>query len=1451
MTKRTRSFLSRLGTTKKSRHGVTKRLWLEALERRELMAIDVLTYQYDNASSGVNTNESSLSPGNVNATQFGKLFSTPVDGLVYSQPLLATGVSITTGAFQGAHDVLFVSTEHDSLYAIDANNGQVLWQRSLIDPANGITTLAVADVDNNGIGPEVGITSTGVIDKATNTWYVVAVTKELDGGNAHYRMRLHAVDLSTGADKFGGPTLIADTIFDGADYTYVSGPWVYGTGTGTVDGKVYFNAVRQNQRAALTLANGSIYIASAAYGTTQPYHGWLLSYSASSLALNGVFCATPNGDRGGIWMAGERISVDPQGYVYVQTGNGDFGATLDAQGFPANGNYGDSLLKIGVDNTTTAANMGQNGWGLKVVDYFTPFNQQYLDDTDSDFGSGAPLFLPPSVGSAAHPNLILTAGKEGRVYLIDRDNMGKFNPVQDNVVQTAVMFNGVFGSPTYYNGAVTFTNSYGGVLQQLTIANGAFSTTPSSNTADSYGYPGANVVVSSSGDTNGVLWALQRNTKQLKAYSANNLAAEIYNSSQATGGRDALNGVVKFTNPVVANGRVYVGATDSIVAYGLFSQSTVTPAGPTGLGAVALSNTKVSLSWTDNSNNEQGFVVSRKLADGSFADVLTVGAGVTQATIAGLAPGQSCVFKVRAINGANGSADSNQASIALPTTTPASVLDFSNGFAGAASLLAINGQGASYQGSLLRLANGQMFQASSVFALNSVAVDRFSTSFEFQANAAAALADGFTFTVQGVGPFVAGGDGGALGYAGIDHSIALTIDLYDELGQSSTDLYTGGELIGQSTVLDPSGINFHSGHAFRVNIDYDGSTLTFKITDKTTGATATVAYSNIDIPALVGGTTGYVGFTAATGVFTSTIDIANWTYQGGTASAPAAPGSVVASGGVNQISLSWAAVASATSYNVYRGTVAGGEQAVAIASGVPTTSFVDTGLPAGAIYYYRVTAVSATGEGAPSSEANARTLTPPATPTGIDAEINEANAAHLTWNQVSGASGIRIYRKDAGTGLFALVAEISGNATSYVDASVTPLVRYDYRVQAFNDAGISGYASVTVNQPVISPPPAANPPAAPGNLVATPFGTTALDLSWTQAGTDVVSYGVLRFDGTRYVVVAVLPATARSYRDTGLSPGTTYYYSVRPINSAELFADGWLTGVTAGSPPTAPANITSVAVGGSQLNISWQPTSTGADRFDIYRYNGSAYVKVGSAAGNATTYQDTGLAASTKYFYAVRCVNADGKYADGWLTATTGSAAASNPTNLIGNVKATTVSGSQVDLSWQLLSASVTSIEIYRFNGSQYAKVATLAGSATSYQDKNLSANTTYRYAVRAIVSPGVYKDTFVDGKTGAAGTVTTPSTNTPISPVSNLKATAASSSEINLTWSTATQGVEKFVIFRWTGSTYVQVGIVTGTTFSFQDKGLARNTKYNYAVRLVMPDGRYADAFNNATTLK
>jgi hypothetical protein len=517
---------------------------MEQVETRRLLAAaaaDVLTYHDDNSRTGQDLDETVLNPSNVNPASFGKLFTDAVDGAIYAQPLYVANVTIPG---QGVHNVIYVATQHDSVYAFDADNpGAPLWHTSFIDPANGVTPVPATQIWQLDISPELGITSTPVIDASTGTIYVTAKIQVATATGTQDYYTLNALDISTGAEKFGGPVVIQ--------------PTVPGRGAGSVKGKVAFQAEFELQRPALLLENGVVYVAFSSLGDHGPYHGWVVGYSASTLAQVAVFNDTPNsrdatGNLGGIWMSGEGPAADASGNIYLLTGSGAF--SPKGKG----GSYADAALKLSPN--------------LHVLDYFAPQGTAHLDKKDLDLGSGGEILVPTQPGAA--PSLLLGGGKDGTLYAVNIASMGHQKKKNPNVqaVKTPAAAS-IFTSPAYYNGNV-YINAVGDVLRQYAIVNGQL-TGPTAVSSQSMGYPGANLSVSADGATNGIVWSLensgtrtQANVAVLHAYSAANVSQELYSSNDA-GTRDQPGDAVKFAVPTIANGKVYVGTKTGLTVYGL------------------------------------------------------------------------------------------------------------------------------------------------------------------------------------------------------------------------------------------------------------------------------------------------------------------------------------------------------------------------------------------------------------------------------------------------------------------------------------------------------------------------------------------------------------------------------------------------------------------------------------------------------------------------------------------------------------------------------------------------------------------------------------------------------------------------------------------------------------------------------------------------------------------
>ena len=502
--------------------------------------VGVTTWRNDHTLSGVNSQEYALAGQNVEPSKFGKLFSCPVDGWVFAQPLWMANVQI-----KGArHNIVFIATENDSLYAIDADGPgcKAVWSSQSVNLIPGDEKIApLADLENDSfaLGPVTGITGTPVIDPSSQTIYLVAVTENKTTGTII--QRLHAIDITTGRERRNSPVKIATS--------------VKGTGYDNANGTVAFAARMQKQRASLLLLNGVVYICWAGYYDTDPYHGWVLGYSASTLAQVSVFNDTIDGRRGGIWMSGASPAADSQGNIYLGSGNGDFNA--NSQG---GRNYGDTFLKLSTSG------------GLSVSDWFIPFDEMSLAKHDKDLGSAGSLILPDQ-GQGPFPHLVLGCGKAGTLYVLNRDNFGHYNSSSNSqIVQSFIADkNEIFSTPLFWQNALYLAADSRPIKAfRFSTATDQFETEPFSATSQSFVYPGATPVLSAAGMKNAILWAIDPGTPAvLHAYDPLNLNTEYWNSSQAAGNRDQAGTGVKFSVPTVANGKVYIGTQTELDVYGL------------------------------------------------------------------------------------------------------------------------------------------------------------------------------------------------------------------------------------------------------------------------------------------------------------------------------------------------------------------------------------------------------------------------------------------------------------------------------------------------------------------------------------------------------------------------------------------------------------------------------------------------------------------------------------------------------------------------------------------------------------------------------------------------------------------------------------------------------------------------------------------------------------------
>jgi len=508
-------------------------------------SVSVLTQHNDLNRTGANLQETELTTTSVASGTFGKLFSRAVDGQIYAQPLYV-------GGGIGTHNVVYVATEHNSVYAFDADDmaaSAPLWQVNLGTPVPSTDMTGCVDLT-----PEVGISGTPVIDPASKTLYVVAKTKV----SGAYAQTLHALDTTTGVERPGSPVTLTAT--------------VNGTGGGSVSGHIAFDPFRQHNRAGLTLVNGVVHIAFASHCDAGAYHGWVLSYNASTLAPVSQYVTTPNGTLGGIWMAGEGLGADPDGSLYFLSGNG----TSDTS---AGTNLGMAAVKLKPNATT-----GQ----LATSSWFIPWNQSSLNSGDLDLGSGGAVLIPGT-------RLLVGGGKEGVLYLLNRDAMGGFQastaaPHDTQIPErwSASGSSRIASSPVYWAGPTggrIYVWPVDAPLRSFGLSGSTFEQTGTTGTIPSAGgFPGGALSISANGATHGsgILWATRPNADAnhntspgtLYALDAEDITHVLWNSN-GVALRDAIPQYAKFSPPTVANGKVYLATfANALYVYGLNAPTT-------------------------------------------------------------------------------------------------------------------------------------------------------------------------------------------------------------------------------------------------------------------------------------------------------------------------------------------------------------------------------------------------------------------------------------------------------------------------------------------------------------------------------------------------------------------------------------------------------------------------------------------------------------------------------------------------------------------------------------------------------------------------------------------------------------------------------------------------------------------------------------------------------------
>ena len=1039
---------------------------------------NVVEYHSDFSSTGVNPLETQITPGNLNTTQFQKQYTTSVDGQIYGQPLYAHAVNITSGNLQGVQSVVYVATEHDSLYAINAYGGSILWQTSFInasDPkvnllgATGISTVSSVDAGNTDVSPEIGITSTPAIDLENGYIYVYAKSKQFVLGFTHFVHTLFKVDSHSGS--IVNSHIVADTYLsdNSIEYTFRTtdtgtgmDPYCLGTGAGsiTVNGqsRIYFNALRQSSRSALTLANGSVYIASASHGEQTPYHGWVIRCDADTLALTGVFNDTPgmvSTAGAGIWMGGGKPVVDANGDVYVATGDGPFdgseAAGLDSNGFPALGNYGDSVIRLTDDPTSSPVNQNLNGWGMKVADYFSPQNSESLYRGDNDLGSGGVVILPDSAGNSSHPHLLTASGKQGTIYLIDRDNMGKFNSTTDNIVQewgntTTTGINGAYNTPAFFNGTLYYFPALTGAGRAYPISNASFQPSSghySSLAPDSIGFLNGTVTISANGTTNGIAWVFDRGSNEVKAYDASNLASEIWTSANA-GTRDQLPGSgTKFAVPTVADGQVFIksqgsGSSGYFTAFGPPALPTSAPAAPSGLTATASFFNLVTLSWNDNSTNEDMFNIERSGDGGAtWTQIGTASANATTYTDTTTVATTPYQYRVRAHNGYQGDSYSDYSNVAALTTPHAPLVGTGDGAAGA----------------YYHDTNGIHLAGTPVLTRVDPTIN-----FNWTGGSPDPTIGNTFYSVKWTGKIQAPSTDTYTFYTESDDAVRLWINgqlIIDNWASHGTFENTADVQLSEDQFYTFEMDYYNNFDAAVAQICSGRAVLLITKTDHSSVATLLRDGAGRSLKSCY-----HRGF-----------PVSNW-------------------------NLSWTDNSSnETGFSIERKIGANGTYAVIATVNPNVTSYCDGGLVPNTTYYYRVQATNFAANSLYSNEASA--LTPPtAFQRAIRRRPGTTSSITLTWmNNATNADGYRVVRSSSTQSGVVVAADLSPNATTFTDvgaiAGIVSGTEYEYHIYAYN---VAGYSQVTILDTATL--------ALPPTGLAASGANGSINLTWTAPAYD-------------------------------------------------------------------------------------------------------------------------------------------------------------------------------------------------------------------------------------------------------------------------------------------------------------------------------------------------------------
>jgi hypothetical protein len=1087
---------------------------------------DVLMSRTDLGRTGQSLTEPTLTAQSVTSATFGKVYSFPVDGQTYAQPLVKANLAIPG---KGRFNTVFVATEQSSVYAVDADSGTPIWRRNFTSPATGLTARTTNPTLED-VAPVVSITSTPVIDPVGGTLYVVAETVQ-SGSSAYYW--LHALDITTGADKVA-PVAIQATV-----------------GSGGTPLKI--NAATSQQRPGLVYSNGVVYVAFGSSGDSFPWVWWLVGYNGSTLSQVAVFCTSPGGSQGsGVWLSGEAPPVDSSGNIFLSTGNGIF---------TPGGSWGNAFLKLSTSS------------GLAVADYFAPFNQSALGTADLDVSSGGVMILPDGAGGAAHPNLLLGTGKDGELYLIDRNNMGQFNgsytaPQNSNVVQW--IYNQVGGTAIYptsvpmlYSGNSFMTPAYWqnrvylcGVkdyCKLFALTNGLLSTTPVSQTAATFGYPGIQPVISaaSGSATAAILWGVERNATSnvsvLHAFDASNLASELYNSSQAANNRDTGGAPIKFAVPTVANGKVFVGTQSTLDVYGVLAASpqrlatptfAPTPSSYAGTQTVTITAPSgATVYYTLDGTLPTLFspVYTGPLSIGTTMTItaMAVQSGALTSALASgtytITPGQPA--QIRYVQGNYATPQSPQGSVAVKYSAAQQQGDLNVVVVGWNDSTATVKSVTDSSGNVYALAVGPT-------VMNGIA----SQAIYYASNIAAAAASGNTVTVAFASPAIYAdiriGEYGGIATAGaLDVAAAASGTGTSASSGSVSTTFANDLIVGAD--LTVTGTSTGSGFTQRLMTVPDADIFEDRIVTATGSYAATVgiAPSGQWIMQLA-------AFKAATvGTITPT---------------PTAPSALTATAsGAAGINLSWTAATetggSIAQYLVERCQGAGCSNFAQIATAT-STAYADASLNGSTSYSYRVRAKDAAGTTGPySNTASATTgAAVPGAPTNLAAVAAGSTQVNLSWGaaaETGGAVSSYLIERCQGAGCSSFTQVGTTTTLTYSDAGLNGSTSYSYRARAKDTAGTTGaYSNIaTVNT-------AAPTQTAPGSLSAASASANQINLTWsaaTETGGTISAYLIERCQAAGCSTFTQVASTAgTTFNDSGLAAATSYSYRVRGTDAA-------------------------------------------------------------------------------------------------------------------------------------------------------------------------------------------------------------------------------------------------------------------------------------------------------------